>query len=174
MASDIFNIPAWNYSTVYKLNDIVTNNGYFYYATTIHTSDAIDFNTDLNNGKWNGTTIYQNEKKPFFFWKPSYRYTIQNQPRIKTVKFGDGYSQDLKDGINNNLMIIDLSFDERDLQEHKAIIHFLHQRAGYEKFVFIPPQPYGVTKRFICKEWTPSQTFVDNYNITAKFEERAL
>ena len=174
MAVDIYTIPDWGPLVTYRKNDIVTNGGKFYYSTVNHISDPSDFNNDLNQGKWGGNITFNGEEKPFFIWKPSYNYSATVQPNVKTIRFGDGYSQDVKDGINNILLVFDFNFENRDLKEYSAILHFLHSRAGYEKFFFIPPQPYGVVKKFICKEWTPSQQFIDNYSIRAKFEERAL
>jgi phage-related protein len=174
MPSDIYNIPNWATSTVYEKNDIVLTSNNYYYASQRHTSDGSSFTTDLNNGLWDGIISYGGEQKPYFFWEPSYDYTVDSNPRVKTVQFGDGYSQDIKDGINNILLKINFNFNGRDLKEHRAILHFFHQRAGKERFFFIPPQPYGIVKKFICKEWQPSQSFVDNYNIRARFEERAI
>lgn len=168
---DIYTVSNWDYLVQYSKNNIVVNGSYYYYAKSDHVSDASAFINDLNDGKWGGLLTYNGETRPFFFWKPSYNYTVESVPKVKSIKFGDGYEQNVADGINNILLTFNFNFDERDLLEHTAIIHFLHQRAGVEKFFFIPPQPYGVIKKFLCQEWNPTQNFVDNYSLTAKFRE---
>jgi len=168
---DIYNILAWAGSTIYQKNDIVTNGGYFYYATVGHTSTA-NFNNDLNSGLWQGTLTYNGVTKSYFGWSPSYGYNLDVKPLVKTIKFGDGYAVDQADGINNILLKLNLSFNQRDLAEYTAILHFLHSRAGSEQFFFIPPQPYGVVKKFVCQDFHPKQDFYENYSIDCVFEER--
>jgi phage-related protein len=168
---DIYNISAWAGSTVYKINDIVSNGGYYYYATQPHTSTA-SFSNDLNAGLFNGTLTYNGITKPYFFWSASYGYNLDIKPNVKTIKFGDNYGVDLPDGINNILLKINLSFNNRDLAEYGAILHFLHTQAGSTQFFFTPPMPFNVVKKFVCQSWTPSQEFYENYKIDAVFEER--
>lgn len=168
---DIYNISAWASSTVYKKNDIVTNGGYYYYATQPHTSTA-SFQNDLNANSWNGTLSYNGVTKPFFWWSPSYNYSFDIKPKVKTINFGEGYTVDSSEGINNILLKINLSFNNRDLQEYGAILHFLHTQAGNTQFFFIAPQPYGIVKKFVCQDFTPKQEFYENYSIDCVFTER--
>jgi len=70
------------------------------------------------------------------------------------------------------MLPFDAVFENRNLYQYTAILHFLTTRAGVEKFYFIPPSPFNVIKTFICSEWTANQQFYENYTITAKFEER--
>jgi phage-related protein len=86
---------------------------------------------------------------------------------------GDGYEQILADGINNILLPFDVSFEDRGIDEYAAILHFFQNRAGVEKFYFVPPAPFNVLKRFICQEWNATQSFYDKYTITAKFDEKS-
>lgn len=167
---DIYNISDWATSVNYLKNDIVMNNGYYYYAISDHTSGSFD--ADLSAGKWNGVLNYNGQTLPYFFWIPSYGYNMDIKPFVKSVKFGDGYEQITPDGINNILLPFNLSFENRDLKEYTAILHFFHTRGGHEKFYFIPPQPFNLMKKFICSNWRPTQIFYDNYNIDALFEEK--
>lgn len=168
--SDIYNINNWATSTTYNVDDIVLQNNIYYYCTERHTSGT--FATDLTAGKWNGTVTVNGQSKPFFFWKPSYNYSLDIKPAIKSIKFGDGFEQTLGDGINNILLSITLQFNERGLGEYSAILHFLHTRAGFEQFYFIPPQPFGVLKKFTCPNWRPTQNFYENYSLEAEFQEK--
>lgn len=171
MISNIFYINDWANNTSYTKNSIVKYNNFYYYSVSDHTSSSA-FSTDLSNGKWMGFVIINNESKPYFNWRPDYKYNIIVEPKVLSIQFGDGYTQDLQDGINNTLLKIDLTFSNRKYAEYSAILHFLHSRNGSEKFYFVPPAPYAISKKFVCLKWTPTQNFYDDYTISATFEER--
>ena len=168
--ADIYTIDNWVTSTVYVKNAIVKVGNLYYYSTTNHTSGT--FATDLTAGKWDGLLTNDLERRPYFFWRASYRYALNIKPAVKKIQFGDGYVNEFSDGINNILLPFEANFEDRDLDEYTAILHFLSTRAGSEKFYFVPPVPFNVIKKFICSEWTATQTFYDKYTISAKFEER--
>ena len=136
----------------------------------INTS-SININSDINNGLIIGYIIDQNENKPYFIWIPSYNISADFQPKIKSIKFGDGFEQISPDGINNNLFVENIEFNNRDLNETTAILHFLYYRQGAESFVWITPAPLVNQFRFKCKQWNYKQNFYNNYNIIAKFEQ---
>jgi len=168
---DLYTTNAWVATTVYSKNDFVSNGGYTYYALVNHTSTS-NFNNDVTNGYWGGVLDINGSKKPYFFWKASYGYNFNIKPSVRSISFGEGYKQDISDGINNILLPFDVQFNDRTLDEYTAILHFLNARAGYQKFYFIPPAPFNLTKLFICSEWQPTQTFYNKYSISCKFEER--
>lgn len=170
MSSSIYQIQGWAVLTSYRRNDIIIFNNFYYYAAINHTSSG-DFATDFSAGKWNGSGVDGTETKPFFFWVPSYNSPNTNQPRIKQIQLGDGYSQTLADGINNVLLSLDVNLENRDLDEATAIIHFLTTRAGCQSFLYNPLPPYQSTKRFLCKEFSDRQIFYQNYSIQCKFTE---
>ncbi len=184
MSLSIYDIDAWQNSPnssnliTYKKNSVVSNGSYYYYALKTHTSplfNTFDQNYYLNNnfgGIWGGiSTDDFGNVKPTFVWSPSYGSNIPNTPRVKTIQFGDGYIQRVKDGINNNLLRFDLTFDGRDADELRAIAHFLYAREGVSSFLWVPPAPYNKTKYFVCAEWTPGLIFYDNSTIKATFVE---
>lgn len=168
---DIFTTPAWASSTIYNKDAFVSNGGYIYYANDRHTSTA-NFSTDVTNGHWIGTIDIDGVKKPYFQWRASYGYNFNIKPVVRNIRMGDGYEQILADGINNILLPFDVSFEDRGIDEHAAILHFFQNRAGVEKFYFVPPAPFNVLKKFICSEWNATQSFYDKYTITAKMEEK--
>ena len=178
MAANIYDIDNWAVDTNYKTHDIVKNGDDYYYALSNHTSPNVGpFNTTYtfaNNYRnlWGGMTTDDNgDIKPKFVWIPSYNFSVNNNPRVKVIRFGDGYEQRIKDGINNILLDIELMFENRSLIESMAILHFLYVRQGRESFIFRPLAPYAKNKRFVCRSWTDSQNFYENYSIKAKFEE---
>lgn len=163
-------IPAWAASTSYNQWDIVTNSGYIYYALGTHVSTS-SFATDLASAKWGGRTTFNSANVPNFVWKPSYGSQVTQEPRIRSIKYGDGYEQRSSDGINNNLIKVNYDFALRTDNETLAICHFLAARAGLESFTFTMPKPFGMIKRFVCRTWNETFEFYDNHSIKATFEE---
>jgi phage-related protein len=170
MSNSIYNVGNWSINTQYSRNDIVIQNNLYYYAAFNHTSSS-DFPTDLNNGSWAGNIYMRGTNYPQFVWVPSYNFTNQNKPKIKSIVFNGGYEQTLSDGINNLLLDYNLSFEVRTLSEITAILHFLSVRLGNQSFAWIPPAPRNNLLIFKCKEWSDTQKFFGNYNITATFTQ---
>jgi len=168
MAS-IFNINNWATSTIYSKNSIVKNGSYYYYALVRHTSTT--FSSDSALGYWGGTISDSGVTLPLFLWTPSYSLAADFQPVIKTIKFGDGYEQSLEDGLFNTLLNFNITFDNRDLDETTAILHFLYERKGAKSFVWISPAPYSAQKRFKCKQWSSKQNFYNDFSMNAVFNE---
>lgn len=174
MSQNIYSIDDWVASTSYVKNAIVKNGNYYYYALTNHTSSS-SFETDLAAGNlWGGRITDNGENKPHFIWKCAPGLSVDNEPKIKKIQFGDGYSQKLNDGINNILPSINLTFENIDTEEVTAILHFLESRAGSESFVFLAPAPRGTLGRWTCERWTDTLDFYNNYTIQAKFDRSVV
>lgn len=171
--SNIYSVSEWGNNEDYRQNEIVQVGEDFYYCVAAHTSSAGDNFPSTSLNLWHGYEVYESNgvTKPYFMWVPSYSLTVNNAPRVKSVKFGDGWEQRMNDGINNNLLDIDISFDNRDLFETAAILHFLDTRAGSESFIWYPPQPYYAQKLWVCESHLMTFNFYNNYSIKAKFRE---
>ena len=175
----IYEIEEWSGASgdKWQLNEVVlyAANGKHYYAIKSHNRsyDGTVNPSYANSAHWGGNTAYgsANEIIPHFFWIPSYAPSINSEPTVNIVKFGDGYEQRSPENINSNLLKVSLSFDKRDEAETKAISHFLHQRGAQEAFAFTPPSPYGSMKKFVCRSWDVTMNFQNNYSISATFEE---
>ena len=182
MATSIYNVPLHNSGKSYSKNDIVFTSqsigdsgvprkqSYYYALKDVPVNQAIT-NTDY----WGGYINVRGESKPYFLWTPSYNLNVNHQPRTNVVVFGSGYEQRSPDGIFNNLIKLDVSFDMRNQAEAKAIIHFLQSRKGVESFVIksLPPI-YGdatYNKKFYCSNFNSNFTFHDNYTMKATFIE---
>ena len=166
MAS-IYNISPYD-SGDYLKNNIVSYGGYHYYARK---DGNIASNPTPNHSDWAGVTNHNGIDKPHFFWKPSYSTNVNKHPKVKSIKFGDGYEQRVQDGINNNLTFLDLTFDNRSEREAAAILHFLEIRKGQESFVFTPHSPYNKAGLYLCRGWDSSFVFYNNYSIKFQLEE---
>lgn len=176
MSASIYDVAAWNSASInYQINDIVYryddgSSGPFHYFYCIQSHTSNDFTADYNASKWAGCDI-NDRFTPTFIWVPSYSSDIDQSPRTKFIQFGDGYLQRTKDGINNNLINVNLSFENRDLAESTAINHFLYQRESVQTFTWYPPPPFNKKKKFICKKWTSVMNFYNNFTIRAEFNE---
>lgn len=176
MSTSIFNIANWANSTSYLKNDIVFDGSFYFYSLKDHTSHASQSFSQTrsdNPDLWGGVGVDPNtgESKAQFIWTPSYQSSVTINPRVKAIKFGDGYEQRIRDGINTILLELDLRFDNRSAQEITAIAHFLYEKSGYKSFLFLPAAPYNTIKRFVARNWTQIPEFYDNHSLTAKFEE---
>ena len=175
MSTSIYEVPNWANNTAYQKYDIVKSGTFYFYANRDHTSHAsqtFEQTYTANDSLWLGRGVDNGGLyKPKFQWIPSYNSNAKFSPRVKTLKFGDGYEQRLRDGINNNLIRMDLRFEGRTLQESAAIMHFLETRNGVEAFLFVPPAPYNSQRKFKCSDWDHSLQFFNNHSISAVFEE---
>ena len=104
-----------------------------------------------------------------FTYVPNYGASATRAPRVKNVKYGDGYELRLPDGINTNPEVWDLQFTNRTSTEALAIDAFLTALGGTQKFQWTTPT--GVTGNFICRSWPISITWGNVYTISAKFEQ---
>lgn len=172
MSNSIYNIPNYNSGTTYNRWDIVKSGNFYYYSRI---DSNLNNTPSASSNQWGGTSIdsIDGEEKPQFIWKPSYNGQSDHEPSITFIKFGDGYSQRVSRGINNDLLIIDYIFDLRSTSETTAIIHFLKQRNSVEMFLFTPSAPYNIEKRFVCRKFQQAPIFKDNHSIKATFEEVA-
>tara|TARA_R110000772_G_scaffold249530_3_gene364028 strand:- start:12290 stop:12922 length:633 start_codon:yes stop_codon:yes gene_type:complete len=169
--NDIYNdVTNFSSGKIYKKNHAVKQGGYFKYA-------LIDKECDLAfvAANWGGiaTDNIDGVTRPSFIWKPSYQDSTNFEPKVVKISFGEGYEQRVSNGINNNLLKFDYSFEDRNQRETFSILHFLNERNSKEMFLFIPHFPYVTQKRFICRSWSESRTFYDNFTIRAQFEEVA-
>jgi phage-related protein len=167
MAS-IYNISAWSTSTTYEKNAIVLHDGRYFYSLA---NSNLAKTPEVPSTNWGGYSTLTGITKPSFIWSPSYNFSVDTEPLVRSIRFGEGYEQRLKEGINNSLIKIDFSFEKRSLKESTAIIHFFSERDGAESFIFSVPEPYNVRKLFVVRSWNLTQTFVNNYSIKANFEE---
>ena len=177
MAS-IYEAPDWNSpsGSTYQKNDTVKHGGYYWYALqTVPASQT----PAVGSAYWGGmitapTSTHSsagNVTSPNFIWTPAYNLSVTHAPRVKSVRFGDGYEQRMKDGVFTDLLSISLSFDGRAMKEATAILHFLESRSGTDFFFFRPPSPYDSRRKFICREFNSSLISQGVVSISATFNQ---
>lgn len=96
----------------------------------------------------------------------------EQAPRVLTARFGDGYSQDIPDGINHILEKWSLSFTLRTKAVIDTIDDFLFAQGGTTAFTWVTPE--GKTKKFKCKTWSVSRVHDQDNSLTCKFEESPI
>ena len=177
MASNLYNIQPWSDTEPdYKEHDIVLDNGRYWYARLDHeptTGNRPPTTSPLSSETWAGSIYIASvaEDRPFFEWLPDYNLQVSNAPRVHSIKFGDGYEQRITHGINNSLMNLPVTFNNRTEEETVAIAHFLADKEAKHPFYFRVPEPHNVIKKFVCKQWASTLVFENNFNTTATFEE---
>ena len=97
---------------------------------------------------------------------PAYGSQKASQPRVRTVQYGDGYSQRLVYGLNQNPKQWELTWNvsETDADTLEA---FLDARAGAESFTWTTPD--GSTGKWICQQWNKTIPYLNRATISATF-----
>lgn len=99
---------------------------------------------------------------------PTYGAQKTSQPRVRSVQFGDGYSQRLRYGLNTNPKSWSLTWENITTANANIIEAFLDARAGAESFDWTPPDSTSNNK-WICQEWNKTIPYVNRATITATF-----
>lgn len=106
---------------------------------------------------------------PTFTWVPDHNVTKSKDTRVNEVKFGDGYSQRVPEGINSTFETWDVAFTLRTKTEIDSIDSFLNGQKGAYSFDWTTPN--GVSRKFVCKKWAASYTHDGDCSLTATFEQ---
>lgn len=78
------------------------------------------------------------------------------RPRVLIAKFGDGYEQRAKDGINTIEKEYNIAFRNRPVDEIADILEFFEEKAGVEPFTLTLPNHTEV--RVVCDRWSEVYT----------------
>ena len=104
-----------------------------------------------------------------FTYTPSFGASRKRKPRALQAAFGDGYEQRVGDGINVDLVVWDLTFQNRGATEADAIETFLALKAAVTAFTWTPAGGSEIT--VVCREWNRSFAESNKNTITANFEQ---
>lgn len=177
MSTSIYNVAPYAGATTFSQWDVTSINYDWNSLGLSGTSYLYCLEPGLGSSSTPSTTafdgyqVYQGQVKPKFLWVPSYQTQAQQQPKVLSVKFGDSYESRMSEGLSNDLLMLNLTFDNRSIAETTAILHFLTQRNGTESFVWTLLPPYVSTRRFVCSQWGETQNFFGNYSVHAEFRE---
>ena len=98
---------------------------------------------------------------------PTYGAQKTNQPKVRQVQFGDGYSQRLTVGLNQNPKSWSLTWEVSE-SNADTIETFLDARAAQESFDWTAPGEAGSSK-YVCAEWSKSIPYLNRATVQATF-----
>ena len=103
-----------------------------------------------------------------FTWLAEYGASQDITPKVNTAKFGDGYEQRTRNGINTKPREWSLTFNKVSSEIDK-IETFLSNRGGVESFDWTPPR--GSSGKWLCSSWQRSIPSPAYDSLTCKFSE---
>ena len=95
--------------------------------------------------------------------------SMTRQPRVRSVKFGDGYEQRAADGLNSDMRKYSLNFTGRSSAESTAILSFLEAQGGVTSFDYT--HPGDSSRKFICRSWKATDTGYNVKSVSSEFEQ---
>lgn len=103
-----------------------------------------------------------------FNWPIKPGMGTESSPRIRSIRFGDGYEQRKPDGLNSQLEKFNVTLSLTPEKADKAL-DFLKRHGGVKSFLFQPikSQPAVVV---VCKKWSSDSGNIRK-TISAEFEQ---
>lgn len=103
-------------------------------------------------------------------YNPVYSANKRSEPKVRTVRFGDGYSQRLSYGLNQNPKEWSLTFDVTDTQADE-IETFLNARAAdAASFDWSPPDT-NTSYKWVCPSWNREMYDFQRSKINVTFQQ---
>lgn len=167
---------SYSDNVYYQKNDVVLfeDNHKYYYCISDDAVAGESPATKTTTWQRNGGYFLEANKNIWtrdFLWKPSLGLKVSQTPRLRNISLTKDYTQIHRDGINENLLVLDLEFNNRTDDEARAILHYLEHHYGCVPFRFNAPAPYEKDRNFVCQTWTHTYNYKNNHSIKAKFEE---
>ena len=101
---------------------------------------------------------------------PKYNYTVSRQPTVSVISFGDGFEQRITQGLNQNPITLNLTFDLSQTDSTTAV-NFLNARiTDGASFTFLVPNE-NVTKNFVCQSYPSSIPYLNRVRLKCVFRE---
>lgn len=74
-----------------------------------------------------------------FMFIPSYSTSLEGTQNVIIARFGDGYSQRQRAGLNSNTQSFQLAFNDRSDRESKAILNYIEDKGGVDPVKLLLP-----------------------------------
>ena len=101
---------------------------------------------------------------------PVYNTRINARPKVNTLSFGDGFEQRLTEGLNQNPLLVNLSFELSQIDADTAIA-FLNARVeDGASFDYTLPSETS-TRKFVCTSFPRSIPFLNRVTLSCTFRE---
>lgn len=101
---------------------------------------------------------------------PHFEYQKETSCRVLTANFGDGYKQEVGDGLNAIERKPTLIFSPISATVANAIETFLESKKGYIPFVYTLPDE-ATPRQWKCKRWPRVPVGDNQYSITMELEQ---
>ena len=102
---------------------------------------------------------------------PKYGLSIENNPNINTLSFGDGFEQRLTEGLNRNPRKLRLTFENINESESDTLINFLNTRvSNADSFDYTPINELA-GKFVIDSNYKKTINFSNRATVTVVFRE---
>jgi phage-related protein len=98
--------------------------------------------------------------------QPDYSSSLNKQPKVMRVAFGDGYEQRAADGLNNNPDKWNLSWDELTDVDAATLLSFFDGLGGVATFTWQSPYASS-TRKYVCDKWEPTPVSDNHHRLTA-------
>lgn len=82
--------------------------------------------------------------------------TFSEEPRVRRVKFGDGYEARVGDGLNQIQMTVSIPWKNRSHQEMAILMDFFRRHGGKNWF-FYTPHGESRARKFVCSKYNYSR-----------------
>ena len=98
----------------------------------------------------------------------------KSKHRVLTARFGDGYEQRVRDGINTKEDMFSISFNNREAEDINLIAGFLDNKAG-TNFDFVITDTFNnsgslttSTLKVVCDEYNINYGQADNHSLSCQ------
>tara|TARA_Y100001937_G_C7134076_1_gene339032 strand:+ start:56 stop:397 length:342 start_codon:yes stop_codon:yes gene_type:complete len=101
---------------------------------------------------------------------PVYNTKINSKPKVRTLSFGDGFEQRLTEGLNQNPLSVNLTFELSQTDANTAI-SFLNARIDDgASFDYTLPSESS-SRKFVCDDFPRSIPYLNRVRLTCVFRE---
>ena len=101
---------------------------------------------------------------------PVYNTRINARPKVNTLSFGDGFEQRLTEGLNQNPLTVNLTFELSQTDADTAIT-FLNARVeDGASFDYTLPSETS-SRKFVCTSFPRSIPFLNRVTLSCVFRE---
>ena len=101
---------------------------------------------------------------------PVYNTRINARPKVNTLSFGDGFEQRLTEGLNQNPLSVNLTFELSQTAANTAIT-FLNARVeDGASFDYTLPSETS-SRKFVCTSFPRSIPFLNRVTLSCVFRE---
>ena len=101
---------------------------------------------------------------------PVYNTRVNARPKVNTLSFGDGFEQRLTEGLNQNPLSVNLTFELSQTDANTAIT-FLNARVeDGASFDYTLPSETS-SRKFVCTSFPRSIPFLNRVTLSCVFRE---